>query len=453
MMDFNQYDSIIALGEKVARAHFKEIKALADSLNAIEYKPLKEYKARPLDSVWVDSIVVRGNKKLHRYYFSSLFRKTKDVRLSYAEIEANIRKLYGSGYFEHVFYSFEERKGDNILVIEAKETGPGSLGAGLHFDNNYGVGVILSGSLRNMLGRNSKLFADVNISMSPRVRVVYLLGFGGKVSLGLAADFYQFRFGTYDDDVKINQIDFTNNKGSVFFQYTFRNMFSLKAGVDYEYFRFQQDVEVDSALQQYEHFTSYGTVFLSLNADSRDRPYFTRRGAWLTLRGEYVVPLTDNWSKEIFANTAVFYLKYQHYFPLARKFILQPGIFAGFTIWENNKPPLQHAFGMGGLCDRNYIDQYTPFTGVQFIQSFGYYALTAKMKFQYNVYRNLFLTARADLGTNVTELNGLLDARNLMCGYGLTAGYNSFIGPVEVTLMGSNLNPGPMIFVNIGYTF
>ena len=453
MMDFEKYDSIIAFGEKVARLHFKEIKALADSLNAIEYKPLKELKTRPLDSVQVDSIIIRGNKNLKAFYFSSLFGHIRNSKIAITDLQNNIRKLYGSGYFEHVFYSFEQHEGKTDLVIEALESGPGSVGAGIHFDNNYNVGILLSGAFRNVVGRNSKLFADLNIGPNYRLRIVYLLGFGGKAALGLSGDFYSFNFGEYEDDVKTNQINFANNKGSIFFQYTSKNMVNLKAGFDYEYFRFQQDVDVDSSLYPYEHFTSYGTVFLSLNADSRDRPYFARKGIVATLRGEYVMPLADNWSQEIFANAGVFYLKYDHCIPLSRKFVLQPGLFAGGILWDQNGPPPQHIFGIGGLCSRNYIDQYVSFTGVQFIQKFGYYSAIVRLKLQYNVYKNLYLTMRADAGSDEYDFSQVFKPANYLCGYGLTASYNSFIGPVELTLMGSNVNSGPMVFVNIGYTF
>ena len=36
MMDFSEYDSIIAIGEKIAREHYSELKALADSINSFE---------------------------------------------------------------------------------------------------------------------------------------------------------------------------------------------------------------------------------------------------------------------------------------------------------------------------------------------------------------------------------------------------------------------------------
>lgn len=453
MLDFDRYDSIIALGERVARSHFSEIKALADSLNAIEYRPVKKLTARPLDAFEFDSIIIRGNKKVPRNFFTSLFESTENTSITISELQKNIRKIYGSGFFEHVFYEFEQDKGKTNLVIEASETGPGSLAASIHYDNNYGAGLILSGSFRNILGKNSKLFADVNVSADPRARVVYLLGLGGKAAFGLKGDFYSFRFSEYDKDVKVNQITFYNYKGSLFFRYAFRNMLNLEAGFDYEYFRFAQDIRMDSALEQFEHFSGYGTVYLSLMADSRDRPYFPTHGILATLRGEYTMPFANNWSKEIFADAAVFYLKYDQAIRLSRKFVLQPGLFAGASLWDQNIPPLQHGFGLGGLAPHSYIDQYVSFTGLQFIQKFGYYSAVGRLKLQYNVYKNLFLTARADAGAVENDSQELFAAKNFLCGYGITASYNSIIGPVELTLMGSNMNSGPLLFVNLGFNF
>jgi NTE family protein len=99
------------------------------------------------------------------------------------------------------------------------------------------------------------------------------------------------------------------------------------------------------------------------------------------------------------------------------------------------------------------VDQYVPFTGVNFLQKYGYYSLVARMKLQYNVYKKIYLTVRADGGANVTEANELFSSRNYLFGYGMTASYDSFIGPVEISIMGSNINPKPTYFLNIGFWF
>ncbi len=453
MMDFDKYDSIMVVGERIARMHFKEIKALADSLNAIEFKPLKNYTASPLKSFQVDSLIIRGNKKMRDAYFQSIFSGFQHRQVSIEELEKDIRLTYGSGYFDRVSYEFEYRDGKTSLVINAVEGGPGEVSAGVHYNNDYGISLTLAGSFRNILGPNSKLFADVNIAVNPRLRATYLQGFGGQGAFGASIEFYTFKIDTYEKNVKTNKLNLTNYKGSTFLNYNFRNMVNLKTGFEYEYFRFRQDIVIDSAFLPFENFSSYGNVFLALHADSRDRINYPTKGIKASLRMEYVMPFSKNWSQEIFSNSAIIWLKFDDNIPLSRRFVLQPGLFAGAMLNKTATPPIQHTFGLGGLTSDNYIESFVPFTGMHFIQESGYYALVGRLKLQYNVFNKLYLTLRADAGGDELTYDDLFYARNFMFGYGVTAGYDSFIGPLEISVMGSNINPGLMVFLNLGYWF
>ncbi len=453
MMDFDSYDSIIALGERVARSHYAELKALADSLNAIEYQPLKSFKAHPMDSLMVDDIIVRGNKKMPERYFTSFLSQEKNTKISTQSLQNDIRLIYGSGFFEQVSYELENKDGKTNLFLDIKEKGPGSLSAGVHFDIDYSASLILTGAFRNILGRNTKLFADLNLGMNPRLRVIYLLGLSGRAGLGVSTEIYSFKFDTYKKDVKVNKIIFTDFKGSVFFNYSFHNRFNFRAGFDYEYFRYRQDVHTDTVNNKFQEFSSYGTLFASLKADTRDRANFPTRGFTAILRGEYVMPLSKNWVSELFTNSAIFYLAYDQSIPLSGKFVLQPGLFGGALIRSDDSPPPQHAFALGGLCPANYVDQYRSFTGLDFFQEDGYYSAVGRLKLQYNLYKKLFLTLKTDVGAVTDYANELFKSANFIFGYGLTAGYDSFIGPIELSVMGSNINPGPTFFINLGFWF
>lgn len=453
MMDFEQYDSIMAVGERVARTHYKEIKALADSLNAIAYRPIKEFNTAPLTTIHVDSLIITGNKKMHDSYFNSIFGNYQGRTISIEELEKDIRLTYGSGFFDRVSYELNYHEDKTDLVINAVEGGPGEVSAGVHYDSDYGISLLLGGAFRNVLGPNSKLFADLNIALNPRIRATYLLGLGGKGAIGANAEFYTFKIDTYKKDIKANKFDLTNYKGAVFFNYNFRNMVNFKAGFEYEYFRFRQDIVIDSVFLPYEDFSSYGSIFISLNADTRDRPNFPTSGIKGALKIEYVMPFSKNWSQHLFSNKAIITLKFDQNIQLHPRFVLQPGLFAGATLNNIGTPPIQHMFGLGGLTPDNYIETYVPFTGLQFIQEFGFYSLVARIKLQYNVFNKLYLNLRADAGGNQREFDQLFASRNFLMGYGVTAGYDSFIGPLEISIMGSNINPGLMVFLNLGYWF
>ena len=453
MMDFEQYDSIMAVGERIARSHYREIKALADSLNAIEYKPLKKYVTTPLDSVKVNDVIVTGNVKMPDIYFSSIFAKNRNRKISLADLQRDIRLTYGSGFFENLTYSFETRENKTDLVLHVTEGGPGELSAGVHYDADYGINFLLSGAFRNVLGRNSKLFADINVAINPRIRALYLKGFGGQAAIGASGEFYTFKIDVYEKDSRVNKFNLTNYKASLFFNNNFRNLVNLKAGFEYEHFRFRQDIVIDSLLMPYEKFSGYGTMFFSLNADTRDRPYYPTKGIRSALRFEYVFPFSTDWTKQLFSNAAIVYLKFNDNISLARRFVLQPGIFAGAILKNESIPPLQHWFGLGGMTPDNYIATFVPFTGLHFIQQFGDYSLVGRMKLQCNVYKKIYLNLIADAGGTEMTFDELFAGRNFLAGYGVTASYSSFIGPLELTIMGSNINPGLMVFLNLGYWF
>lgn len=453
MMDFDQYDSIIAAGERVTRSHYHELKALADSLNAIEFRPMKPQLTHPLDTLEFGEIRIQGNTRTPTSYFHTYFKEIKGHAIAIKELETIINFMYGSRFFDRVSYRMDNTKSPPDLIIDVEETARGVLSAGVHFDNDYNGSILINGVFRNLLGRNTKLFANAVLGVNPRLKVVYLIGWNGKAGLGISADLYTFKFNLYDKSEKTNQITFSNNKLSLFFNSAFLNMYNIKAGFDYEYFRFRQDVPVDTTLNKYSNFKSYGTPFVSINADTRNHGYFPTRGFQATLRAEYVIPLSGNWVQEIFTNSAIIYLKYDQSIPLHKRFTLRPGIMAGGTLKQSDQPPVQHMFAVGGLNTSNYIESFIDFTGAQFIQNYGNYALVGRMKLQYNFYKKNYLTFRADVGGNQHDIEELFLSENFMVGYGVTYSYDSFIGPIELTLMGSNINSGPMLFLNLGFWF
>jgi len=130
MMDFTSYDSIIAVGEKIGREHFIEIKALADSLNKIEYKPVKSYSTMPLDSIYINEIRFEGYEKVPLKYFEGIFDGKEYSMMALKDLQELIRYLYGTRFFEHVFYQLEGRDRGADLIIKVKPVPPGYVSAG-----------------------------------------------------------------------------------------------------------------------------------------------------------------------------------------------------------------------------------------------------------------------------------------------------------------------------------
>lgn len=454
MMDFEKYDIIIAYGDSVARAHYNELKALADSLNAIEFKPIKEYNTKPLDSIDIANVIYQGQEKMSMIYLDNYFERFENTRISIDELEHVITRVYGTRFFKHVFYELKpvgNRKAD--LIINLEEGSPGYISASVHYDSDYGGSIRLNGIFRNIFGHRSKLFTELVLGSNPRFRGLYLLSNGAKPGFGAEVDIYNFSFGFYNKDILTHNLKIKNIKTSVFFTSIFNNLYNLKGGVEFEYFSISHEaIEVDSTLLPYADFHSYGNLFVKLRADTRNKAYFATEGFNAEFKIVYAIPLSKDWSEEIFTNSFVFYAKYDQNLSISPKLTIKPGFFVGGTL-KQDSPPIQHLFGFGGLNEINYISSFVPFTGVYFIQELGYYAGLARLKLQYNVYKKIYLTLRSDFGANGLSLQDAVDPANTLFGYGITTSYNSFIGPIEFTIMGSNINPSVSFFINIGFSF
>lgn len=450
MMDFEKHEVIIAYGDSVARAHYDELKALADSLNKLEFKPLKEYKTKPLDSLDIANVIYQGQKKMSMIYLDNYFERFENTRISIDELDHVVTRVYGTRFFKHVFYELKPvGNGKTDLIINLEGGSPGYVSAAVHYDSDYGGSIKLNGVFRNVFGHRSKLFTELILGPNARFRTLYLLSNGAKPGFGAEVDMYEFSFGDYNKDTLIHSLKIKNIQTSAFFTSTFNNLYNLKAGAEYEYFSIsQKDIKVDSALLPFADFQSYGSLFVKLRADSRNKAYFATEGFNAEFKLTYAIPLSKDWAEEVFTNSLVFYAKYDHSFSLSKRFVLKPGFFVGGTL-KQDSPSIQHLFGFGGLNEINYISSFVPFTGVHFIQEFGYYAALARLKIQYNVYKKIYLTLRSDLGATGLLLEDIVDPTKTLFGYGITTSYNSFIGPVEFTVMGSNINPAASIFINI----
>ncbi len=453
MMDFTAYDSIIATGERVARAHYDKLKKLADSLNAIEYKPMRKFDATPLDKIRINEVKYRGNDKMSSIYLDNYFEDFEHTTAQFDDIEETVTMVYGTGFFKYVFYELEPA-GDGAanLIIVVEEGAPGYVSAAIHYDVDYQGSILLGGVFRNVLGHRSKLFAELTLGTNPRFKAFYTVSNGSKPSFGAELETYSFSFDDYNNEVKVSRLDFSTFNVSAFLTRTKGNVLNWRMGLQYEYFRFKQDVPTDSLLKSMSNFQSYANAFISLKGDTRDKPYFSTKGFLFSAKALYVVPLSNDWSSNLFSNSLVFFAKYEQNIHISDKLVIRPGLFAGGTL-KQEFPPVQHWFGFGGLNDINYVENLVPFAGVHFVQRMGLYTGIARMRVQYNVFKKIYFTVLADAGNAAMTTEELFDVNKGLLGYGGTISYNSFIGPVEFSLLGSNANPGAMVFFSMGFSF
>ncbi|WP_346863591.1 patatin-like phospholipase family protein [uncultured Draconibacterium sp.] len=464
MLDFNQYDSIMAIGERVARENYADLKALADSLNELDTERPKRIHTPLQDSIDINQIVWADEQIKNYDKYQGFLTEMRNNRTALSDLEQKMLLLNGSRVFNELRYELEPAENDKVDVkIETGNINKGSLSAGIHYDNYSKGSVLINLALRNIKEGRAKLFTDMVLGENPRLKSMFIINNGFKPGFGMETDLYLMSFSQYDHGKKVNKWDFDNLSVSAFIPMTIKNNYLIKFGFKYENFRFKQDVVIDPELDAYNKFADYGNLFFSFHHDSRNRTTFSSKGRLLELQFKHVFPFSDQWS-DILSNGSILSFRYNSNIRLAEKWIYKPEIFAGYTFTDKitpfaesqvtgpRIPAVQHLFAFGGLNPRNYVDSHISFTGLRYLESLGIYAGKISTNFEYNFYPKLYVTFMTDVGMMENEL-GNLDNIELLLGYGTKFSYNSFIGPVELVFASSNIDRNLNLFFNVGFWF
>ncbi len=452
VMDFDKYDSIMAVGDRTAQKYYGKIKSLADSLNRIQYEPVRVHNTIPLDSVRISEVLYQGYKEIPLKFLERYFNKFRNTTISIRELERTIDQVYGTRYFTHVSYVLQPRGNQTDLLIKVKEASPGSLGAAVHFDSDYQGSILLNMVLRNKLGKGSKLFAQTILGSNPRFRAMYLINQGAKMGLGTSIDFYALNFNLYQNDLKLTDYQFINFSGSAFINATLKNLFNFRAGFEFERFRVEQTELTEVSLPRSDEISSYGNLFFQFNADTYDKAYFPNRGYRMELNFKYRLNLATEQNESAFSSAPFLYLNYTQNIPMSGKWVFRPGLFAGMTLGLIAPPP-QNKFYLGGQNPDNYLHSFVPFTGLRFVQKTGNNLAVLRARLRYNFMKKFYLTGAADFGEISNNFSDPLQTSGLIIVYGLTLSYESFIGPVQLSLMNSNQPAKAILYFNLGYWF
>jgi NTE family protein len=93
------------------------------------------------------------------------------------------------------------------------------------------------------------------------------------------------------------------------------------------------------------------------------------------------------------------------------------------------------------------------FVGLEFMQRAGNHLLIYRTDIQWEMWNDNFLIIKSNIGKATRIRKNIFVPEDILVGYGISYGYRSPIGPMELTLMSSNRNSGLSAYVSIGYSF
>ena len=465
MMSFNDFSPIINCGEEGARAKYPELKRLADSLQALGPFEVKRHHTQPVDSVVVSRVTVVGVDEHDAKVLESEFGDEFPRKFAISEIETAVVKIYSTGYYSNIWYEMLDTPEGNVIKLHCKNSTSFTLNMGAHYDNNYGIGMLLNANART---RHFTYNIDLNIADNPyfRGRITHrytkvLSGTAEIFAMNLKSNLYNAS-GNVDYLLRMQQ-----NALDLYFQVAPSVTQALKIGFRANYSMLQDLTYTDDDEEAtYKHNFS-PRFYMHYFFNNEDQTDFPRRGWNINVIGRFI--MYDG----VFScpeNRPMYNVQadIKKTFPIGENHALGLGV-AGAMVLGNQVLNVDDMFAIGGQSKMRYIDNIMSFTGLPFLSILTEYTAFAKTSWQWNFYRNFYGIVSCDAGyfRNIMsmDVNDLYDElfgegykhwftpENYAMGVGLTLGYKTLLGPVELGLSKSNIVKDYAFFVNFGFWF
>jgi NTE family protein len=187
---FQSYRKIIEVGEAQARQMLPELIKLAEKQK--KYPPGPE--RRVILNNFTDSLLItqlqvdNRDPALEPLVYSKLSIDT-DKKYPYSEIQQRIDNIYGTRFFDKVYYTLLPDSNDGTrLTVKTLAPRPGAFKFALHYDNELAAGILLNVTYRNLLLKRSRIMATFDLAELPKGRFNYYKFVGPNENYWLSAN-------------------------------------------------------------------------------------------------------------------------------------------------------------------------------------------------------------------------------------------------------------------------
>jgi NTE family protein len=492
---FNDVDSIINIGYRIAKKLYPELKHLADSLelkHGFYYHPLQrtpEYK------ICISDVKIEGASAKTLPLIKGKLNLKAGETYSVADINEIIDAIYGTRFFDKVYYTLQMTPYGNEITIHVKESLKAVFKFGLHYDNEQAAGILVNITLRNIFGRGSRLVGTFDIAEYPKIRINYQRFINKKQNLWVHGGYhYQFvpyrlyNFGRLREELTNGFSDFhlslnkTINRSS-YFGITLNRELNLtrtrinpedKANPDTFEFRRLQSREngialnyVANTLNSFLFPTNGSRTFATVKYIPNHYYNINYYTGGSSLGGLFLT--TDT-----FVTPAVkISLAHTEIVPLHKNISWVNNFFGGIIIddfLKGDEPFSQGAipshFFIGGVEQRQRSNTI-PFIGYRETELTAAQAVVYTTSMQMELWDKFFFTPSIsvqasgigyrDFLKNITNFNfnyqDFSTGANHSFGYGITFAYNWFGGPISLTLYRSSRIEDIRGYFTYGYKF
>ena len=475
--NFSHYAAILERGTQAAQAAYPELSKLANVLSEKYGKQTVSPELYfPMKTVILDNIVVNGNVDNSDRFILSRLQLPTQKSIEIEDIEEAVHRLFGTLLFRKVTYHFEKSPLSSnyaTLHINVIEAPPNTAKLGFRYDNIRGPSLLAGLTMRNPRLQNSELNVNLDLSLLPILDVHYrfvptFARTERSYSIWQPTFFASYTFSNLSVyDYNVTRVDTVGIRHTIFRDKEY-NLVGNRAAIGTEINVRSNVIGLGIYLDQTLSREYVGGTGQRLSAyywypqlyylrNSLNKRYYPTQGSvvnarlrWLhNLQGSDTLP--QDWVRKF----ATYYVDAKYAIPVSRRLTIYPSaMIAGTIVFteedkSRNHISQQQQFYQGGLFHIPHLNQ-TPFVGLYFMQKVGLYGANIQINTQYELFRNFFLSARVGALKSENYYEKMFELHNATIGWGLSASFNTTVGPIGLTVQRSTQSP-TSFFINLGF--
>jgi len=438
MMSFESTRAIIDAGEAIARANINELRHIADSLNAYGREdriiPHVDPTGIPIviREIRYEGLVLTDPRMIDAELQMQLPLNTVITR---SDLNLAIDRLYSLQFFERVTYRLVPARSGYSIILKFQELDHDKFRVGLRYDSREKASLLFNNTYRNWLIPSSTLRLSVRLGEMTSVegQLYSYIGTNPKLGSSLRLKYSKDQFEQYLGRVNQGTLSTDLYQAEFWAGPVLSSM--LQSGIGYRLDVFESMSISGRVRQPTDGFTISHVPFAFLILDTANDAYFATNGQFISLRADFGSPLDNQKSYERFEAV------WKNHIPFTEYVTINLNFHAGYS---TGNLPSHRAYYMGDV---------ETLVGFKRDQLNGTSYRMTQAAIQTELQNDRYLT----LLWNAFSADGFWGTPEsripFIIGWGVSFGANTFVGPVNITLMGNQDERLPILHASVGFRF
>ncbi len=463
VISFSEGRRIIENGRIAALEKVKELNRLPKNksrTNSVQLKTIAK------DSITINSVELTGNDRLTRSYVLGKLKIKGSAKMSYEKFNKGVNNLVATNNFKSFHYKFRkshDKEGYDLLATLEEDPVTTFLKFGIHYDDLYKSAALVNFTKKRLLFDNDIATLDVILGDNVRYNFEYFIDKGFYWSIGLRSRYNQFEKGIGSQIILndglinasgINQLDvkLRDQTNQFYLQTLFRKDFALSLGAEHKRLNIKSEtITINTTTDEFifentDYFSAFGTLTL----DTYDDKHYPSNGFYFN--GDFHTYLFASKFNSDFDNFAIAKADMGYAFKVSNRISFNLQTSGGFKFGDKSTTTLDFALGGYG---NNFINNFVPFLGYDFISLTGNSYVKAYASANYEIFNKHHITLEGNWANVADDIfdSGewftLPDYRGYALGYGI----ETFLGPIQAKFSYSPEQRKSIWYFNIGFWF